>query len=71
MFGQGRPGTGDFSAVGALSGQVVSILSAMNGVKDIERDDKPGKEQITVDLDYIRLAENELRRLDQPSGQSK
>ena len=61
----GRPITlrivgGDDEHRRALSGQVVSILSAMNGVKDIERDDKPGKEQITVDLDYIRLAENEL-----------
>jgi len=44
----------------ALTGLVVSILNGIDGVKDIERDDKPGKEQITVDLDYIRLAQNEL-----------
>jgi multidrug efflux pump subunit AcrB len=29
-------------------------------VEDIERDDKRGKEQIGVDLDYLRLAENSL-----------
>ena len=44
----------------ARTGLVVSILNGIDGVKDIERDDKPGKEQITVDLDYIRLAQNEL-----------
>ena len=44
----------------ALTGEVLKQLEALDGVKDIERDDKPGKEQITVELDYIRLAENEL-----------
>jgi multidrug efflux pump subunit AcrB len=44
----------------ALAGEIVTLLEGMAGVKDIERDDKPGKEQIVVDLDYIRLAGNEL-----------
>jgi len=44
----------------ALAGTVVSRLEGIDGVKDIERDDKLGKEQITVDLDYLRLAENQL-----------
>jgi multidrug efflux pump subunit AcrB len=44
----------------ALAELVVSRLNGIDGVKDVERDDKPGKEQITVDLDYIRLAESEL-----------
>jgi multidrug efflux pump subunit AcrB len=44
----------------ALVGEVISFLEGIEGVKDIERDDKLGKEQITVDLDYLRLAENQL-----------
>ncbi len=44
----------------ALAGVVVTRLSEIDGVKDVERDDKPGKQQIKVDLDYIRLAEQEL-----------
>ena len=44
----------------ALAANVISLLEGMGGVKDIERDDKLGKEQITVDLDYLRLAENQL-----------
>jgi len=44
----------------ALAETVISLLEGIDGVKDIERDDKLGKEQITVDLDYLRLAENQL-----------
>jgi len=44
----------------ALAGAVVARLQEVDGVTDIERDDKVGKEQIVVDLDYIRLAEQEL-----------
>ncbi len=35
-------------------------LRRIDGVKDVERDNKAGKEQINIDLDYIRLAEREL-----------
>jgi multidrug efflux pump subunit AcrB len=44
----------------ALADVVVARLTEVDGVSDIERDDKAGKEQIVVDLDYIRLAEQEL-----------
>jgi multidrug efflux pump subunit AcrB len=44
----------------ALADAVVARLRDVDGVTDIERDDKAGKEQIVVDLDYIRLAEQEL-----------
>jgi multidrug efflux pump subunit AcrB len=32
-------------------------MRAIGGVKDIDRDDKRGKDQIKIDLDYIRLAD--------------
>ena len=44
----------------ALAAAVVTELQRVDGVSDIERDDKAGKEQIVVDLDYVRLAEHEL-----------
>ncbi len=44
----------------ALADTVVAQLGKIDGVSDIERDDKAGKEQIVVDLDYIRLAEQNL-----------
>ena len=44
----------------ALADLVFKKLEELNGVKDVERDDKAGKEQIKVDLDYLRLAEQEL-----------
>ena len=48
----------------ALAALVTEKLGEINGVKDIERDDKIGKEQIKVDLDYIRLAEQDLNVAD-------
>ena len=44
----------------SLADAVVAELGKVEGVSDIERDDKSGKEQIVVDLDYIRLAERKL-----------
>lgn len=44
----------------SLADAVVAELGKVDGVSDIERDDKSGKEQIVVDLDYIRLAERKL-----------
>ena len=44
----------------SLADTVVAELESIDGVSDIERDDKPGKDQIIVDLDYIRLAEHDL-----------
>ncbi len=49
---------------GALATLVAQKLAGVDGVKDIERDDKAGKEQIKVDLDYIRLAEQGLNVAD-------
>ena len=48
----------------ALADFVVSKLNEIEGVQDIERDDKTGKEQIKIDLDYIRLAEQGLNVAD-------
>ena len=39
---------------------MTGLLGKIKGVKDIERDDKRGKEQIKVEIDYVRLAEQEL-----------
>ena len=44
----------------SLADAVVAELEKVDGVSDIERDDKSGKDQIVVDLDYIRLAEQDL-----------
>lgn len=44
----------------ALAALVVTLLEKHEGAKDIERDDKRGKEQVKVDLDYVRLAEQKL-----------
>lgn len=44
----------------ALADVVVTRLAALEGVKDIDRDDKVGKEQIKINLDYVRLAEQDL-----------
>jgi multidrug efflux pump subunit AcrB len=48
----------------ALAELVVEKLEDVDGVKDIERNDKTGKEQIKVDLDYIRLSEQGLNVAD-------
>jgi multidrug efflux pump subunit AcrB len=40
-----------------LAAAVMARLAAIDGVKDLDRDDKAGKEQIAIDLDYIRLAD--------------
>ncbi len=41
----------------ALASLIMERLAAMDGVKDLDRDDKAGKEQIAIDLDYVRLAD--------------
>ncbi|MFQ5637077.1 MAG: efflux RND transporter permease subunit, partial [bacterium] len=38
-----------------LADSVVAFLNTINGVKDIERDDKLGKEQVEIKLDYDKL----------------
>ena len=48
----------------ALADLVVNKLNGIEGVQDVERDDKTGKEQIKVELDYIRLAEQGLNVAD-------
>ena len=40
-----------------LADLIVKKLSRTEGVKDVDRDDKRGKDQIKIILDYIRLAE--------------
>lgn len=40
-----------------LAQLVVQDLEKMDGVKDIDRDDKKGKEQININIDFIRLAD--------------
>lgn len=44
----------------ALAGLIVDRLAAIDGVKDIDRDDKKGKQQISIDIDFIRLADSSL-----------
>ncbi len=39
-----------------LAAHIVDALKTMNGVKDVDRNDKKGKDQIKVELDYLRLA---------------
>ncbi len=43
-----------------LASEVSARLARLDGVKDIDRDDKKGKEQINVDIDFIRLADASL-----------
>lgn len=40
-----------------LADLITDRLQDMEGIKDLDRDDKKGKEQINVDIDYIRLAD--------------
>ncbi|UCH85156.1 MAG: efflux RND transporter permease subunit [Candidatus Latescibacterota bacterium] len=40
----------------ALADSVVSFMSSMDGVKDIDRDDKPGKDQVQINIRFDRLA---------------
>jgi multidrug efflux pump subunit AcrB len=39
-----------------LADNVVAYLGTIEGVKDIDRDDKPGKDQVEIDVDYDKLA---------------
>jgi multidrug efflux pump subunit AcrB len=43
-----------------LTDLIVSRLEAVKGVTDVDRDDKKGKEQVKIDIDFIRLAETGL-----------
>ena len=40
-----------------LADLIVDELGRTSGVKDIDRDDKPGKDQVKLSLDYVRLAD--------------
>ena len=44
----------------ALADLVANRLQNMDGIKDLDRDDKKGKEQINIDIDFIRLADASL-----------
>ena len=41
----------------ALADSVVAFLSRLEGVEDINRDDKLGKQQISIKADYVRLSQ--------------
>ena len=61
----GRPITirvvgSDDSKRDELTQLVMTRLNAIDGVKDIDRDDKKGKQQINIDIDFIRLADSAL-----------
>lgn len=43
-----------------LADLLAQRLEDMPGVKDIDRDDKTGKQEIRIDLDYARLADQEI-----------
>ena len=40
----------------ALTDSTVAFLAAFPGVRDVDRNDKLGKEQVALDIDYVRLA---------------
>jgi multidrug efflux pump subunit AcrB len=62
----GGPPTGkpiDIKIIGAddylrtqLANDVIAYLKSIDGTKDIDRDDKAGKDEITINIDYERLA---------------
>jgi multidrug efflux pump subunit AcrB len=61
----GRPITvrvvgSDDAMRGDLAGLVMRRLAEVEGVKDLDRDDKKGKDQINIDIDFIRLADSAL-----------
>jgi len=61
----GRPITirvvgSDDSMRSELARTIVNRLHDIDGVKDIDRDDKQGKQQINIDIDFIRLADSAL-----------
>lgn len=39
-----------------LADDIVEFLGGIKGAKDIDRNDKPGKEQLEIKLDYVKLA---------------
>jgi multidrug efflux pump subunit AcrB len=41
----------------SLASLILERLQGIDGVKDLDRDDKAGKDQIAIDLDYVRLAD--------------
>ena len=43
-----------------LADDIQSYLAAIPGVKDLDRDDKPGKEQYEIDINYDELARRKL-----------
>jgi len=43
-----------------LANDVVAYLKTIEGVKDVDRDDKDGKQQIEIKLDYLKLARSGL-----------
>nr|MBC8191939.1 efflux RND transporter permease subunit [FCB group bacterium] len=40
----------------AMADSVMSVLSSIEGVKDLDRDDKLGKEQVEINIDYSQLS---------------
>jgi multidrug efflux pump subunit AcrB len=61
----GRPITirvvgSDDSKRDQLAQLIMTHLNEIDGVKDIDRDDKEGKQQINIDIDFIRLADSAL-----------
>jgi len=44
----------------ALTDSVISFLGSTEGIRDIDRNDKPGKEQVALDIDYTKLARHRL-----------
>jgi multidrug efflux pump subunit AcrB len=43
-----------------LADSVMAFLGSLHGVKDPDRDDKEGKEQVEIKIDYVRLSRLEL-----------
>jgi len=47
-----------------LANDLVTYLNTIKGVKDVDRDDKSGKQQIEIKLDYAKLARSGLTVVD-------
>ncbi len=52
--------TSDDAVRARLADRVAALLATLDGVKDVDRNDKAGKEQVVIQLDYDALARSGL-----------
>lgn len=56
-----RISTNDDALREGTAAELLAFMQGIDGVRDLESDNKPGKDQLVVDIDYQRLAEVGLR----------